>query len=247
MQKAHKREVLPPVGRWGEREKGILEVATSLYAQGGYETISMATVASAAGLSEGTLYNYFRDKHDLVLRVSVAAFERHTAEAGTIVAEATSLRQGLEQLIALELRILIEAKEIYRIWLREVRGSSSYPQSAAREILRRFSSQLIHLFEKWGAIPDARLGISLPLMRDMMFGGLEHVVWTAILQRREDRMNVAQLSRDLAGAYLRAVGLDEGGRGAKGPRAGRANAQAKRRSRKALLGSPERPQKRSRE
>ncbi|KAB2918318.1 MAG: TetR/AcrR family transcriptional regulator [Hyphomicrobiaceae bacterium] len=247
MQKVHKREVLRPVGRWGEREKGILEVATSLYAQGGYETISMATVASAAGLSEGTLYNYFRDKQDLVLRVSVAAFERHTVEAERIVAEARSLRDGLEQLIALELRILIEAKEIYRIWLREVRGSSSYPQSAAREILRRFSSQLIHLFEKWGAIPDARLGISLPLMRDLMFGGLEHVVWTAILHRREDRMNVAQLARDLAGAYLRAVGLDEAGGGGRGPKAQRAHAQPKRRSRKAVRGSPERSRRRPRE
>ena len=37
MQKVHKRDTVPPVGRWGEREQGIIEVATQLYLQGGYE------------------------------------------------------------------------------------------------------------------------------------------------------------------------------------------------------------------
>jgi TetR/AcrR family fatty acid metabolism transcriptional regulator len=209
MHKAHRRDVLRPVGRWGERETGILEVATLLFVRGGYENVSMATVASAAGLSEGTLYNYFRDKQDLVLRVSLAAFEGHTAEAEKIVDASTSLRQGLEGLVALELDILIEAKELFRIWLREVRGASGYPQSAARNALRRFSAQLIRLFEKWGAVPDPRLGLSLPLLRDIVFGSLEHVVWTALVQRREDTIDVPRMSRDLAAAYLRAFGLNE--------------------------------------
>ena len=81
MQKVQKRETVPPVGRWGEREQGIIEVATQLYLQGGYENVTMAAVASAAGLSEGTLYNYFRDKQDLQLRVSLTAFEGHTQAA----------------------------------------------------------------------------------------------------------------------------------------------------------------------
>ncbi len=210
MQKAHKRETMPPpVGRWGEREQGIIEVATQLYRQGGYENVTMAAVASAAGLSEGTLYNYFRDKQDLQLRVSLGAFEGHIEKAEQAVAQSTSLRQGLERLIAIELTLLIEAKELFRAWMREMRGTSSYTHSEARKVLRRFSSQLIHLFAKWEAVPDPRLGISLPLARDLVFGGLEHIVWTALVQKREDRIDVARMSRDLAGAYLRAFGLDE--------------------------------------
>jgi AcrR family transcriptional regulator len=207
MQKALKKDALVPVGRWGEREKGILEVATLLYAREGYENVSMAAVATAAGLSEGTLYNYFRDKQDLVLRVSTAAFEGRIAEAESIVRESKSLHAGLQSLIALEIDILIKAKEIFRIWLREVRGAGGYRQSPARTRLRGFSSQLIRLFEKWNGVPDPRLGLTLPLMRDMVFGSLEHIVWTAIVQRREDEIDMASMSRDLAAAYLRAFGL----------------------------------------
>jgi AcrR family transcriptional regulator len=207
MQQQKKNVGTPPVGRWGEREQGILEVATQLYLRGGYENISMAAVASAAGLSEGTLYNYFRDKQDLQLRVSLAAFEGHIEAAERAVAQSTSLRQGLERLIAIELGLLIEAKELFRIWMREMRGSSGYAHSEAREVLRRFSSQLIHLLAKWEAAPDPRLGLSLPLARDLVFGGLEHIVWTALVQRRLEKLDVPKLSRDLAGAYMRAFGL----------------------------------------
>jgi AcrR family transcriptional regulator len=212
MQKVQKREreSVPPVGRWGEREQGIIEVATQLYLQGGYENVTMAAVASAAGLSEGTLYNYFRDKQDLQLRVSLTAFAGHTKAAERAVAESRSLREGLERLIAIELGLLIKAKELFLVWLREMRTSNGYAQSEARTMLRRFSSQLIHLFEKWHAEPDPALGINLPMARDIVFGSLEHIVWTARVQRREDQLDVEKVSRDLAAAYLRAFGIHDG-------------------------------------
>jgi AcrR family transcriptional regulator len=222
MQKVQKREreTVPPVGRWGEREQGIIEVATQLYLQGGYENVTMAAVASAAGLSEGTIYNYFRDKQDLQLRVSLTAFAGHTAAAERAVAESQSLRDGLERLIAIELGLLIKAKELFLVWLREMRTSSGYAQSDARKMLRRFSSQLIHLFKKWNAEPDPSLGLDLPMARDIVFGSLEHIVWTARVQRREDQLDVAKLSRHLASAYLRAFGLDDNLRGAAGRNGG---------------------------
>jgi TetR/AcrR family transcriptional regulator, fatty acid metabolism regulator protein len=213
-----KGQATPPVGRWGKREQGILQVATQLYLQGGYENISMATVAAAAGLSEGTLYNYFRDKQDLQLRVSLAAFEGHIEAAERAVAESTSLREGLERLIAIELGLLVDAREFFRIWMRELRGSSGYVHSEARSVLRRFSSQVIHLLAKWDAAPDPRLGISLPLARDLVFGGLEHIVWTALVQGRLDQIDVPKMSRDLAGAYLRAFGLADRTAPSKKPR-----------------------------
>lgn len=207
MQKATKKEPPPPVGRWGAREAGIMEVAGRLFIRHGYESVTMATVATACGLSEGTLYNYFRDKSDLAVRVTLAAFERHASEAEDIVVHSTSLRRGLEQLIALELRILIEAKGMLRIWLREVRGAQGYPQSPSRHVLRQFSGHLIGLFQKWGAVPATATGLDLTLVRDIVFGSAEHIVWTAIVQNRVERLDVDRLSRDLALAYLRAFGV----------------------------------------
>ncbi|MGA2125874.1 MAG: helix-turn-helix domain-containing protein [Xanthobacteraceae bacterium] len=207
MVRAPRRASAVPVGRWGERENGILEVARALYAAGGYENVSMASVAEAAGLSEGTLYNYFRNKRDLVLRVSLVDFVDRIAEAERIVATAGSLREGLTGLIAMQLRIIVEAREIYRIWLREVRAAKGYRRSRSRDLLREFSNQLLGLLERFGVETDPALGLTPAMMRDMVLGGAEQIAFTSIVQRRERELDIPRTAAHLADCYLRAFRL----------------------------------------
>lgn len=203
---SRRKEQLAPVGRWGEREAGILEVAAELFRRRGYQNVTMADVAAEAGLSEGTLYNYFRDRHDLVLRVSLDAFEEHAVKAERIAQEAQSLHEGVAGMIALQMSILLDAKEIYRIWMREVRGAEDYGKLPARAMLRRYSTPMIHLLKKWLAPRDIPPGMDFGMMRDLIFGGVENFVQTAVLQERDRELDVAKLSWDIAGAYLRAFG-----------------------------------------
>jgi TetR/AcrR family transcriptional regulator, fatty acid metabolism regulator protein len=194
------------VGQWGAREAGILEVASRLYAARGYERVSMADVASAAGLSEGTLYNYFRDKTDLVLSVGLASLERNITGAAEITKSATSLEDGLRQLIAHQLRDMLSAPEMYRIWLREVKAAEGYGKSRAREALRRFSAQFSLFLDRWHP-QSASLPLDPSIMRDMFYGGIEQIAWTAIVQGRKRAVDIDDTAAKLATAYLAAFGL----------------------------------------
>ena len=194
------------VGQWGAREAGILEVASRLYAARGYERVSMADVAAAAGLSEGTLYNYFRDKSDLVLSVGLTSLERNIAGAEAITDTATSLEDGLRQLIAHQIRDMVSAPELYRIWLREVKAAEGYGKSRARDALRRFSGQFLLFLDRWHA-PTAPLSLAPPVMRDMFYGGIEQIAWTAIVQRQKRTMDIDEMAAKLADAYILAFGL----------------------------------------
>lgn len=203
---ARTRSTPAAVGVWGERETGILSVAEDLFLRNGYENTSMAAVAAAAGLSEGTLYNYFRNKNDLVIRAGLAALERRVEAAQEAVRDATSLREGLEKLIALHLSAVIEDDEKYRIWLREVRGVKSYRRSAGRDALARFANQFPALLDKFGhrEKPDA---LTRAMMRDMVFGGSEHIGFTAMIQKRAATIDVDATAKVLADVYLRGFGL----------------------------------------
>lgn len=48
-----------------EKERQILRGAAAIFAQDGYEGASMSRIAAQAGVSKGTLYNYFESKADL--------------------------------------------------------------------------------------------------------------------------------------------------------------------------------------
>lgn len=196
------------VGRWGEREAGILAVALELFRKEGYEKCSMARVAAAAGLSEGTLYNYFRDKTDLVLRVMLVALELRVAAAIRAVDECATLREGLQKLIALHLAAIVENEETYRIWVREVRTAKTFRRSAARDALSRFANQFVRLLDKFGYTNDDPGGLPRVFMREMVFGGSEHIGFTAMVQRRADRIDVEAAAAKMADIYIRGFGLE---------------------------------------
>jgi AcrR family transcriptional regulator len=50
-----------------ERKKQILEAATRVFAAKGFEGATISDIAREAGVSEGSIYNYFKNKNDLLV------------------------------------------------------------------------------------------------------------------------------------------------------------------------------------
>jgi AcrR family transcriptional regulator len=59
----------------------ILEIASQVFLEMGYEGASMAEIATRVGGSRGTLYRYFPSKERLFLEVTLAAGRRHLEPA----------------------------------------------------------------------------------------------------------------------------------------------------------------------
>jgi len=62
------------------RRQAILDIATELFREVGYERASMAMIAARVGGSKATLYNYFKSKEDLFVAVMMEAMEEQGQE-----------------------------------------------------------------------------------------------------------------------------------------------------------------------
>ena len=62
-----------------EMKEKILRTALRLFAQEGYEAVSISRIAGALGLSKGALYRHYRDKRDVLDNI-VREMERRDAE-----------------------------------------------------------------------------------------------------------------------------------------------------------------------
>ena len=58
-----------------DRDRRILDAATALFRNRGYEATHIEQIAEMAGLSVGTLYNYYKNKGDLL--VAIVSVEVH--------------------------------------------------------------------------------------------------------------------------------------------------------------------------
>jgi TetR/AcrR family fatty acid metabolism transcriptional regulator len=52
-----------------QREAQILTAAAQVFAHKGYERATIADIARAAGVAEGSIYNYFKNKADLLISI----------------------------------------------------------------------------------------------------------------------------------------------------------------------------------
>ena len=95
----------------------IADQAMKLFAQRGFDAVTVAEVASAAGISEKTVYNYFPTKEDLF-------FDEVPAREAALVSTITGRREGESILAALRSLQVAECPGS------PARGSRSSPASS---------------------------------------------------------------------------------------------------------------------
>lgn len=86
-----------------ETRRRLLETATKLFSERGFDQVSVAEIADAADVSKMTVFNYFDSKEDLVF----APLEEHVDDAARIVRE----RAPGESVVAALRRQFVEAIE----------------------------------------------------------------------------------------------------------------------------------------
>lgn len=203
MAKKAKEKALEVRGVRGDRRDDIISAARRLFAAKGYEATTMAEIAASLELAEGTVYLYFDNKRMLVTAVAIAWFgdivDQTEREAETIAA----LPARLQFLIRSHLEMILAHPSMYLLFIREVRASPTYESSGGRALNRRYTDLLRPCID--GVKPTP--GLDFPVARDMVYGGVEHVAWSAIVRKETAPARIQQLAADLATAYGRALGL----------------------------------------
>lgn len=94
-------------------QKAIFEATIKLIAEKGGDGLTMQDIAAAAGIATGTLYNYFKNKEELLYFIDRQLHAIILAEGQTIVASAKSAGEKLKELIV---EILDFCKEYHSVF-----------------------------------------------------------------------------------------------------------------------------------
>ena len=99
------------------RHENILDAATNLFRELGYEAVKMETIAAAAEVSIGTIYNYYQNKGDLL--VAIVSLEVHDvlAEGERLINRTPrNAEQAIDALIGnyIEHSLVYLSKEMWR-------------------------------------------------------------------------------------------------------------------------------------
>ncbi|HEY1974761.1 MAG TPA: TetR/AcrR family transcriptional regulator [Pseudonocardia sp.] len=106
----------------GLRRRGlILKVAATLFAERGFESVSINDIGSAAGITGPAIYRYFASKEALLVSIYEHLYRRSAEGAEAMLAEDLSDQAAIEWLIDVQIAAAIEEPEKVRIVDREER------------------------------------------------------------------------------------------------------------------------------
>jgi AcrR family transcriptional regulator len=175
----------PASVRSQQRVKDILQAGREVFAEKGYDAATSAEIAQRAGISEATVFSYFSGKRELCARVIadwydeiVAAFETGLPSDGTV-------RQQFAFIVRTHLRLmLVNGTGLCALVLSEGRMKHHELGDTLTGLQRRYTAPLMNVLARGQELGQVRTDIPLRLLRSVVFGPMEHVLWDATLARR---------------------------------------------------------------
>jgi TetR/AcrR family fatty acid metabolism transcriptional regulator len=187
---------LPPEDRMAE----ILATARTTLAEKGYESFLPSDVAARCGVSEATVYRYFPTKRDLLVKVAEDWFGEILAVEPEI-AQQNDIFQQLRLVIRHSLAVVRKEPSLSRFVLMELRADPAYRSMHIYALNRRFTSSVISLVKDAVAKGIFRKGTSPSLVRDMVFGCIEHRTWAYL--RGQGDFSVEETADSIEGQLAR--------------------------------------------
>jgi len=193
--------------RMNRRAAEILEAARGLFARNGYESTSVSDIAGAVGVADGAIYRHFPSKRAVLYEVIREFYEPVIDMASENVSGIGDVRQRLRYLIWLQVRAFTEQPELCRLIIAEARPMEDYYESEIADLNRRYTSLLVDVVVAGRSDGTFRRDVEPTMVRDLVYGGIEHIAWGAVTGRGEIDPDV--IADDLTN--LICSGLEGGG------------------------------------
>lgn len=176
----------PSQSRSRQMVKTIIESAARVLVKEGYEGFNTNRVAEVAGVSIGSLYQYFPNKKALIAELS----KQHLLQIGASIAKDTSeldtlpVEEIVRQLIKSHIQIHKVEPELHRILSDHVPDMSG--QSWKSEMLLEVRAQLHQLFSRHRQTRHLK---DLKLVLFIVMETVEAVVHAAVFEKSEELFN----------------------------------------------------------
>ncbi len=166
-----------------QRIQDLLRVGRDVFAERGYERATTAEIAQRLGISEATVFTYFRGKRELCVQVISDWYDEIIAAMETGMPREAGTRAELSFFVHTHLRLfLIQGTGLCALVLSEGRSRGQALGESFLPLQRRYTAPLMDLLARGQARGDIRTDVPLRYLRPLVLGPLEHLLWEAIGQ-----------------------------------------------------------------
>lgn len=195
----------PPDGSRVCRLDAIINAAKKIFAEKDFAKATISEIAGLAGVADGTIYEYFQSKEDILLSIAtnrLDSYLKHVAGAFEIKTPDRKLRR----LIKYHFSSFLSDREFLKVFLLRLHTNDKFYTSRAFEGFRGFCRLVEDVIEEGKAAGVFRPKVNSRVFRNMFLGAFGHMSMRWFVLRESapvDRMEeIDQVTELLTSAVL---------------------------------------------
>lgn len=185
--KVTSRKGSTPRGNGLKRER-ILDAAIVEIAQSGYYKTTISTIARRAGVADGTIYLYFRNKTEILVSIFDRAMARFIEAGRKELARVQGAEAQLRRIVELHLALVGENRDLAVIFQVELRHSLHFMAQFSRSRIREYLEIIAGVIGHGQQEGTFRSNLDPLLAAKAVFGILDEMATDWILSHRNTRL-----------------------------------------------------------
>jgi len=188
--------------RKSHKYHNILNSAGAVFAEHGFYKATISQIAARAGVADGTLYLYFKNKDDILYQYLSFKTDVVFEKMNAAVAKGTDAESKLRNLIRCHLEEFQRDKNMAIIFQSEVRYLRDI-ESQVKDISKMYFDLLSDIIEQGQVEGTMRQDLFVGLVKRFILGAVEGVISTWV--SADGRYDLTTMAEPLVDLYMTGV------------------------------------------
>jgi len=199
-----------PAGASPDKYQRILDAAIEVIAEHGFFHSRVSEIADRAGVADGTIYLYFKNKDELLMAAIDSAFHRFIQRAKAALAQVPEPTEKLRRMAFLHLDALGSKRSLAIVFQTELRHSLKFLGQFSHNLMVEYFDLIKSVVREGQEAGVFRTDISVTMAAHCFFGSLDEIVTTWILSEhdRDRDYHLSSLTDSVVSIILRGLEAD---------------------------------------
>jgi TetR/AcrR family fatty acid metabolism transcriptional regulator len=185
----------------------ILQAAIKVFARQGFHQSTVAQIAKEAGVADGTIYLYFKNKDDILVQFFNYKTKQVFDSFRTEVARADSSLDKLRYLIRRHLEEFQRNREMAIVYQVETHQNSRLAEPQIREMSQMYRDIISEIVEQGQQEGSIRKDLYVGLVKRFVIGAVDEVINTWLHSNGE--YDLVTMADPLVELFIKGIGHNE--------------------------------------
>lgn len=159
----------------------IIDAAIIVIAENGYHQSQVSKIAKQAGVADGTIYLYFKNKEDILISVFDEKMEMFADRLNEIIEEPITASEKLYKMVENHFTVLSADRHLATVTQLELRQSNLALRLRINAVLKNYLVLLDTILKDGIANGEFDKDMDIRLARQMVFGTIDETTTTWVM------------------------------------------------------------------